>query len=194
MQLLLLPNVLDLSTCEMVRRAMDAGTPEPSEILDSTFVLDEQVRRSTHVDVDEETMAMLARRLDAQTAAIERFFGVTIEAREGLSVLRYRAGGFFRPHRDRGEIADWPDAARREISLVLFLNSAAPTGDDDAFTGGALRLFDEDESRWREIQPQAGTLVAFPSRTLHEVSRVRDGVRDTAVDWIYLRGAGPESR
>jgi predicted 2-oxoglutarate/Fe(II)-dependent dioxygenase YbiX len=194
MQLLLLPNVLDLSTCEMVRRAMDAGTPEPSEILDSTFVLDEQVRRSTHVDVDEETMAMLARRLDAQTAAIERFFGVTIEAREGLSVLRYRAGGFFRPHRDRGEIADWPDAARREISLVLFLNSAEDAGGDDAFTGGALRLFDEDESRWREFQPQAGTLVAFPSRTLHEVSRVRDGVRDTAVDWIYLRGAGPESR
>ena len=194
MQLLLLPNVLDLGTCEKVRRAMDAGTPEPSEILDSTFVLDEQVRDSTHLDVDEDTLAMIERSLDAQGPAIERFFGVTIDEREGLSLLRYRAGGFFKPHRDRGKIADWPGAARREISLVLFLNSAAETGDDDAFTGGALRLFDEEESCWREIQPQAGTLLAFPSGTLHEVTRVDDGVRDTAVDWIYLRDAAPENR
>ena len=193
MQLLLLPNVLDLGTCEKVRRAMDAGTPEPSEILDSTFVLDEQVRDSTHLDVDEDTLAMIERSLDAQGPAIERFFGVTIDEREGLSLLRYRAGGFFKPHRDRGEIADWPGAARREISLVLFLNSAAETGDDDAFTGGALRLFDEEESCWREIKPQAGTLLAFPSGTLHEVTRVDDGVRDTAVDWIYLRDAAPDT-
>ena len=194
MQLLLLPNVLDLATCARIRRAMDAGTPEPSEILDATFVLDEQVRHSTHVEVDEETREIIERRLDAQGTAIERFFGVAIEEREGVSLLRYPAGGFFKPHRDRGEIADWPGAARREISLVLFLNSTEEPGDDDAFTGGALRLFDDDESQWREIQPRAGTLVAFPSRTLHEVARVHDGVRDTAVDWIYLRDAAPENR
>jgi PKHD-type hydroxylase len=189
MQLLLLPNVLDLATCARIRRAMDAGTPEPSEILDATFVLDEQVRHSTHVEVDEETREIIERRLDAQGTAIERFFGVAIEEREGVSLLRYRAGGFFKPHRDRGEVAGWPGAARREISLVLFLNSSDDAGRGGAFSGGALRLFDEDESAWHDLHSQAGTLVAFPSMTLHEVSPVREGVRDTAVDWLYLRHA-----
>ena len=37
----------------------------------------------------------------------------------------------------------------------------------------------------RDIHPRAGTLVAFLSSTLHEVTPVTAGVRDTVVDWLY---------
>jgi predicted 2-oxoglutarate/Fe(II)-dependent dioxygenase YbiX len=163
---------------------MDAGTPEIAEILDSTIVSNEAVRRSSHVDVDEETFAWLDRVLDASRARIEEHFGMTLTEREGISLLRYQPGGFFKPHRDWGVVPSWPDAARRRISLVLFLRTSREADPAGTFSGGALRLYDDGESI-HDIRPRAGTLVAFLSTTLHEVAPVTEGVRDALVDWFY---------
>ena len=70
-------------------------------------------------------------------------------------------------------MASWPEAARRSVAVVLFLN-----GD---FEGGLLRLF---AGETIEIAPQAGLLVAFPADLLHEVTVV-SGTRDAVVDWFY---------
>ena len=186
---LVIDGVLDEDACEQIRHAMDRGAPEAAEVLDRTIELQEDVRRSSHIEVDAATLDHLERTLDGQQKRIEQFFGLRLPSREGVSLLRYTAGGFFKPHRDHGYVDSWPDAARRRVSLVLFLCSSREIDAHGTFSGGALRLHYEDaQASSRDIHPRAGTLVAFLSTTLHEVLPVHDGIRDTVVDWCYDGG------
>lgn len=164
---------------------MDAGVPEPAEVLGNDIRLDAAVRAATHIDVDPSTLACIEQLLDARRPDVAVFFGLDPGDREGASLLRYTAGGRFKPHRDRGDVPSWPDAARRRISLVLFLTSSTAVDPQGTFSGGALRLIDDGGATVREIQPRAGTLVAFPATMLHEVTPVTSGVRDAVVDWFY---------
>ena len=188
--ILVIDDVLDEDACAQIRRAMDLGAPEAAEVLVRTIELQEDVRRASHIEVDAVTLERLERTLDGQQNRIEQFFGLRLPAREGVSLLRYTAGGFFKPHRDHGHVEAWPDAARRRVSLVLFLCTAREIDRRGAFSGGALRLYpgqpsDDRQPSSPEIHPRAGTLIAFLSTTLHEVTPVLDGIRDTVVDWCY---------
>jgi predicted 2-oxoglutarate/Fe(II)-dependent dioxygenase YbiX len=131
-------------------------------------------------------MAFVESCLDARRDEIAAFFRIRLRRREGAGLLRYEPGGFYGRHVDRAEMPSWPDAARRAITIVLFLNSsreAEATGD---FTGGRLRVFPSGASGDSvDIVPTEGTLVAFPSCTPHEVTPVIDGCRDAVVDWFY---------
>jgi len=182
---LLIDEWLDAAACARVCRAMDAGTPEIAEILDATIAPDETVRRSSHIDVDLETFAWLDGVLDASRAPVQQHFAMTPAGREGISLLRYQPGDYFKPHRDWGVVPSWPDAARRRISLVLFLQTSREADPAGTFSGGALRLYDDEGGGVHDIHPRAGTLVAFLSTTLHEVTPITDGVRDALVDWFY---------
>ena len=161
---------LDAGLCHDVRAAMDRGTAEAAEVLADAITEQHDVRRAESIDVDPGVFTSIEQRLDEQLPAIEAFFGVPLNGREGAGLLRYRDGGFYRPHRDRGEDVAWPGAALRAITMVVFLN-------DDGFTGGVLRVGDT------EVPPVAGTLVAFTADTLHEVTPVRGAPRDSVVDW-----------
>jgi predicted 2-oxoglutarate/Fe(II)-dependent dioxygenase YbiX len=162
---------------------MDAGAPEPAELLGMDVQLDERVRRASLVEVDGETLRFLEGRLDEARDRAARYFGVTLTAREGTSIVRYPAGGFFRPHRDRGDVESWPAASLRRIAVVVFLNSSRDVEAGGDFTGGRLRLFGDEEQTCLDVSPEAGTLVAFPASTLHEVTTIEGGVRDAIVDW-----------
>ena len=158
-------------------------------MLDEQIELQDDVRRSSHVEVDEATLRRLDQTLDAHRVRIERFFGLSLPEREGISLLRYAAGGFFKPHRDHGYVDSWPDAARRRVSLVLFLTTSRELDPTGTFSGGVLRLHcDEGPASSQDVHPRAGKLVAFLSSTLHEVTPVTAGVRDTVVDWLYETG------
>ncbi len=149
---------------------MDRGTVEAAEVIADAITEQHDVRRAESIDVDPGVIAGIEQRLDEQLPAIEAFFGVSLSGREGAGLLRYRDGGFYLPHRDRGYDAAWPGAAWRVITIVVFLN-------EDGFTGGVLRVGETD------VAPVAGTLVAFPADTLHEVTPVRGAPRDSIVDW-----------
>lgn len=155
---------------------MDRAAAEPAEILSDRISLDREARRASSVDVDDDSLAIVERALEAERIPLSLFFGEPLTEREGPGFLRYRLGGFYRPHRDRGDIASWPGAARRRIALVIFLNQE--------FSGGVLRLHDE-ASSGRDIVPRQGLLAAFSADTLHEVTPVEHGTRDTVVDWFY---------
>jgi len=154
---------------------MDRAAFEPAEILDQEISLDTEARRALSVEVDADTLAIVEEAIDAEREAIAAFFAETLTDREGAGFLRYGPGGFYRPHRDRGSVASWPDAERRRIAVVIFLN--------DGFSGGVLRLFNDEGTH--DIVPSEGTLAAFSATTLHEVTPVIDGTRDTVVDWFY---------
>ncbi len=162
---------------------MDGGNVEPAEVLGEGIEEQADVRRATSIEVDADILVAVERRLDAQRDAAGAFFDLALTDREGASFLRYGDGGFYKPHSDCGVIEAWPGAARRQIALVVFLNSSRDRAADGDFTGGALRLFLDDDPI--EVRPAEGLLVAFPADTLHEVAVVHGGTRDTIVDWFY---------
>ena len=172
---------LDAATCRRFRSLMDHGAVEPAEILDDTITLDEEVRRVAVIDVPASTIEEVAQRLDAARDEVERFFGLTLTSREGANFLRYQKGGFYQPHVDRAESESWPDAARRRVALVVFLNGSSAAPGPDEFSGGELCLI---EARV-DVVPREGLLVAFDAGMLHEVAPVAEGTRDVIVDWFY---------
>jgi predicted 2-oxoglutarate/Fe(II)-dependent dioxygenase YbiX len=170
--------------CIAIRSAMDLGASDPAEILEDTIEHQDHVRRTLSLEVDSGTLGHVERALEEARSQLEGVTGLSLGVREGTGFLRYLPGGFYLPHQDRGELPSWPGAARRQLSVVLFLNSAKEGGDADSFSGGVLRLYPPDREPI-DIVPVQGTLVAFPSTLLHEVTRVGDAVRDVVVDWFY---------
>jgi predicted 2-oxoglutarate/Fe(II)-dependent dioxygenase YbiX len=184
-RVLVLPEFWSDARCARVRSAIDRGHAVAAEIYAGGYVVDEQVRRTYDVDVEPAIVTQVEEAFAAVRADVSRFFGAALTGSEGPGFLRYPIGGLYRTHRDRFEGGDFP----RQISVVLFLSSAAagPGGGD--CEGGALRLYgvvdSADDSVPLDIAPTAGTLVAFPSDVLHEVLPVTAGVRDAIVDWFY---------
>ena len=166
---------LDGDSCRAVRAAMDGGETETAEVLSGDTAIVDAARRAAHVTADDETLARVSSCLDAQRDTVAAFFDVPVVAREGAGLVRYGAGGFYRPHRDRADTPSWPAASRRCVTLILFLNAD--------FEGGLLRLLPDDDDDV-EIVPEEGMLVAFPSETGHEVTTITRGTRDVVVDWL----------
>jgi predicted 2-oxoglutarate/Fe(II)-dependent dioxygenase YbiX len=176
------PAFLDAAGCLRIRRAMDAGERESADVLHDSIEWRDDVRRAAYIDVSDEILLDLETRLDARRDAIGAFFDLRLVALEGAGFVRYPDGGFYLPHRDRATLPSWPDAARRAIAAVVFLNSSLEADARGDFSGGLLRLL---EDPVEELTPRQGTLVAFPADRLHEVTIVRGGARDAVVDWFY---------
>jgi predicted 2-oxoglutarate/Fe(II)-dependent dioxygenase YbiX len=170
--------------CAAVRTAMDRGAADPAEILEDSIEHQDHVRRTLSLEVDSATLGQVEQALENARSQLEEVTALSLGVREGTGFLRYLPGGFYRPHRDRGDVPSWPGAARRQLSVVLFLNTSRDGGDPEGFSGGVLRLYPEDRAPI-DVVPAAGTLVVFPSDVLHEVTRVGDAVRDAVVDWFY---------
>ncbi len=184
MPIFISPDVMDAPMCRRVQAAMDAGTPELAEVLGDGFELQEDVRRATQIDIADTVLAMVDATLDGVRIPIASFYQLVLQSREGASFLRYETGGFYRPHVDRAHVPSWPLTERRQVTIVLFLESAREVEPSGGFGGGLLRLFPDDGDPI-DIAAQAGTLVAFPASMPHEVTRVTSGRRDTIVDWFY---------
>jgi len=180
------PGALDTPACGAIRTAMDRGSSDPAEILEDTIEHQDHVRRTLSIDVDRRTVRAVERAFEASRTLLAQRFEMSLGPREGPGFLRYLPGGFYKPHRDRGDLPSWPGAARRQLAVVLFLNTSRDAGDPEGFGGGVLRLYpDVRDDEPVTIVPRAGTLVAFPATVLHEVTRVEDAIRDAVVDWFY---------
>lgn len=162
---------------------MDAGVPERTEILGQNIALDEEVRRTVHIEVPEAILALVEGCLDSHREAIGARLGRRLGEREGVSLLRYDTGGFYRPHVDRAHGTAWPEAGLREVTVVLFLVSSRAVDPAGEFTGGVLRLWPEGAEPV-DIVSRRGMLVAFAADVPHEVTPVTSGQRDTAIDWF----------
>jgi predicted 2-oxoglutarate/Fe(II)-dependent dioxygenase YbiX len=164
---------------------MNRAPRTPAEIFRGEYRVDETIRRSDEVDADGPTLEVVQQAIAALQSTLSQYFGMPLSGFEGVGLLRYRAGGFYRTHRDVLPAA--AGFANRLLSVVLFLTGSAldaSTAGDSLCVGGALRVFTDDAGEaFVDIAPQTGTRVAFPAALLHEVRPVIAGVRDVAVDW-----------
>jgi len=92
---------------------MDSGVREPSEVIEDEMALVDEVRRASHIEVPQAIFDLIDVHLDAQRDAIATFFDWPLEGREGVNLLRYDTGGFYKPHGDRADLPAWPPAAER---------------------------------------------------------------------------------
>ena len=166
--------------------AMDAGKAEEAEVLGAGSEARLDLRRAQHIEVAPAVLALVEERLDQFRDSVATYFGLHLTAREGSGFVRYPEGGFYAPHVDWSDSLGWPDAARRQVALVVFLASSTAADPAGPFDGGILRLFpDGGPDEVVEVAPRRGTLLAFPATLLHEVTVVQRGERDAIVDWYY---------
>jgi len=180
---------LDAPTLAALRQSFADEPGDPAEVFDplsDDLTLSSEVRRAWDVPLPDALEAALLERLERLRPELEQWCGQRLEPCDALAALRYPAGAFYRTHRDASAQPDTFGLHRRAVSVVVFVNSGE--GHTDAeFAGGALRLhelLDNEDDGGLDIWPEAGTLVAFPSALLHEVTRVDSGVRCTLVTWL----------
>ena len=98
---------------------------------------------------------------------------------------RYLPGMEFGVHVDNAiRIADV--TLRTDLSGTLFLN------DPEDYEGGELMI--EDTFGTQSIKLAAGSLVLYPSSSLHRIERVTAGHRDVAVFWVQSAVRETEQR
>ncbi len=182
---------LDADTRSRIMQAVRQSPGEPAEVLtgDQELTHDDSARRAWEVLLPGDLLDALIGRIDALGPELDRVFGIRLQPCDGLAALRYPPGAFYGLHRDVAEAPHPLGLHLRRVSIVIFVNG---TGDPASpFAGGHLRLYDgfEDSQAPRvvDLEPEAGTLVAFRSDLLHEVTPVERGERCTIVTWLNLR-------
>ena len=98
---------------------------------------------------------------------------------------RYEQGMSYGRHIDNPLMLD-PNWLRSDVSLTLFLNSPAD------YEGGELVL--ESSQGQKIFKQEAGSIVVYPSSTLHWVEPVKRGVRLVAVSWVQSLIREPSQR
>jgi len=150
------------------------------------WVVNPKIRNTQQVHVPRSIAEKLTGIDDGNVRAfINPFYQVEVHDREPWQILHYGVGGHYIPHVDaetlyKDEIGldMWEKTLDRDLSVVYFLN--------DDFEGGELVFPALD----LKIEPQAGTLVCFPSdhHYIHGVNPVTAGHRYTVVTWMRVKG------
>jgi predicted 2-oxoglutarate/Fe(II)-dependent dioxygenase YbiX len=180
-------NFFEPDTCAVLCDELRGTGGEPHTVEQGgVFGVDHQVGRTSAVGVASLTAKSVERRLSAVQAELERCFGVPLVDHEKPTFVRYQAGDYFRPHTDVGNEESPAHLQARKVVLVGFLNDRADTPTHGCYCGGALTLYGViDEPPWREmgfsVDGQAGTVIAFPARMVHEVTEVTHGDRCVVV-------------
>jgi SM-20-related protein len=149
--------------------------------------VDERVRKVARLMPSQETVERVRRRLLETLQEVGAHFGMSLSGCEEPQFLRYRVGDFFVAHQDgnTGLLRSEREQSRK-VSVVIFLNRQSEIPEDGSYEGGSLVF-----SEWRpgrnqgqyHLAGEAGTLVAFPSETTHEVTPVMLGERYSIVSW-----------
>lgn len=94
---------------------------------------------------------------------------------EGFQFTKYKApGGKYGAHIDRGM-----NQTARKLSITVQLS------DPKKYTGGEFKIIEGPDKNSQFYPPnEQGTLIAFPSFALHEVTPVTKGERYSLVAWI----------
>jgi predicted 2-oxoglutarate/Fe(II)-dependent dioxygenase YbiX len=179
---------LDAALLRHVRQAIAGDPGDPAEVLDVSrddLALRAEVRRAWDVTLPDALEQAVLERLETVRAELEAWCRQPLDRCDAVAALRYPTGAFYRTHRDAsGDAGGW-SLHRRAVSVVVFVNSGAGHAGGE-FSGGALRVHElvDGDDDGLDVWPEAGTLVAFPSSLLHEVTKVEWGERYSLVAWL----------
>ena len=98
---------------------------------------------------------------------------------------RYEPGMEYGTHVDNAVMSGRPPV-RSDVSLTLFLS------EPDTYDGGELTI--QTLTGDEQIKLPAGSIVTYPSSTLHRVAPVTRGVRVAAVTWVQSMIRDPACR
>jgi predicted 2-oxoglutarate/Fe(II)-dependent dioxygenase YbiX len=149
--------------------------------------VDEAVRKTIRLAPSAQVVEHITAKLTEARKPIAAHFGIELTKTEEPQFLRYEVGDFFVAHQDGNTGLMLSERERfRKVSVVIFLNRKSDIPASDSYCGGAL-VFTE----WRpgsnrgqySLNADAGTIVAFPAETTHEVTPVTAGERYSIVSW-----------
>lgn len=98
---------------------------------------------------------------------------------------RYENGMSYGRHVDNALMGQ-ESFVRADVSFTLFLSSPS------SYVGGELVIESTDDQRTYKLE--AGSAIAYPSSTLHQVEPVTQGVRLAAVGWVQSLVRDPNQR
>jgi SM-20-related protein len=180
---------LDLRTCEELIAELALAEASAATVYGrgDSAAIDERTRRAARVMSSVESLETINRRLLDRREELSSHFGLDLTGCEEPQFLRYRVGDFFVAHQDGNTgMMQSEREQRRKISVVIFLNDQTESERPGCYGGGDLVFTEWRPSRNRGQFPlaaEAGTLVAFPSETTHEVIPVTHGERYSIVSW-----------
>lgn len=101
-----------------------------------------------------------------------------------MTISRYEIGMSYGTHIDNALMSQ--PQMRSDVSMTLFLN------DPSTYDGGELVI--ESTQAEQSFKLEAGSMIIYPSSTLHRVEPITQGVRLAAVTWIQSLIRNPEER
>lgn len=173
---------------EIARATISAATVREEG---GEYGVDEGYRKTRWAEVSPDASGLVVDRLTQLIPEVTERLGVEVSGVQNPQFLMYREGDFFRRHSDSHHGPEAAQFARdRQVSAVVFLNGESSEPLPDSYEGGALTLYglmeDQDgASIGFPVTGETGSLIAFPSDMLHEVTRVSRGERYTVVSWFY---------
>lgn len=101
-----------------------------------------------------------------------------------MTISRYEIGMSYGTHIDNALMSN--PQLRSDVSMTLFLS------DPSTYDGGELII--ESAQGEQVFKLEAGSMIVYPSSTLHRVETVKRGVRLVAVTWIQSLIRDPSQR
>ena len=190
--LFVLKDFISAQLCMELKAEMkERANPQATVFAQGSYQIDESIRKTKSADVSKITIDLIQQRLLTIKPDVEQHFQLSLGGCEKPQFLVYKEGDFFRLHRDSGTPSKVPvHAQRRQVSLIIFLNSENCESLSDSYSGGSLFFFGLfEDPRLQQVGfpcvGEAGMLLAFRSDSFHEVKPVIKGERYTIVSWFF---------
>lgn len=144
------------------------------------------VKDNLQVPADTEDYATLNELVTKAVLGNQRISLASIpKAMRPIRFARYTPGMSYGVHTDNSVMGN-PPSLRADLSFTLFLSPP------ESYDGGELVVHEPGDRRTFKLP--AGSLVLYPSNSLHEVAEVTRGTREVAVGWIQSLVRDPEHR
>lgn len=183
-EIFLVNNVLEPEICQRIIQVTETSQTGSAGILMNT--VDNRVRSSDLLQLGgsdpllRSTNELLFSRLVIVQQLLSQTYGIKFPYAEPCSVLRYRAGQFYKRHVDNILLSSRFQEVEqgiptRDISVVGYLN--------DNFEGGET-YFDRQSVK---VKPRAGSILVFPAYFTHphESLPVAKGEKYAFTSWLF---------